>query len=244
MIIEIDWTHSLRIKELEKIKNLLAGKRILEIGSGDGFVASYLSGELNCKVIATDPKPRAPQYYKVEKIEQNADYRNYIEKYDPEVILSLHVLEHVNDLNALIQVLEKAESAIMIALVPSRFAYILTAILQPISYIRGFIYIFDGTYLTQARNSETTLSRMIVRRLQPLKCLIPDRHGRDNIFLAVKTWSKDYRRKQLLRYYKDVRIVSSDQVYSFHKLFREKVVRPRLVLKTRLPSSYFIICKK
>jgi uncharacterized UPF0146 family protein len=68
MIKTDNWIHYVRMKEISQILPYLDKEfKILEIGSGDGYIAKYLN-DIGYNVVATDLNPRIPSYYNIKKL--------------------------------------------------------------------------------------------------------------------------------------------------------------------------------
>ena len=95
----ISWLHFIRATELEcalGATSLPRGAKVLEFGSGDGFVARLLA-EKGFKVVAVDVDPREPQQYPVIRIGEHCL------PFGPDsfdLVFSSNTLEHVKDRGA------------------------------------------------------------------------------------------------------------------------------------------------
>jgi len=76
-------------------------KNIVEIGAGDGNFSKLISSKLNCKVFAFDPswskKSKSKNLYKIN------DYYTPKYKFNPDIVIFRHVLEHVSNVKKFIR---------------------------------------------------------------------------------------------------------------------------------------------
>ena len=147
--IAIRWIDHIRQLDLDVLEETfaLAGDlplRLLEIGGGNGFVASKLSG-LGFNVVSIDPDPRQPSFYHV----QQGDCAKLEFPDDSfDIIFSSNVLEHVEDIKTAFAEMKRVlrPEGIMIHTMPTPLNTVLTILTQPAGYAFGIGFVFGQAY--------------------------------------------------------------------------------------------------
>lgn len=114
-----DWLHFIRHQETVSCLELLPDGplKILEIGGGDGYIASLLSKN-GYVVISTDIAPRYPASCHVQKM--SADHLEF-SKHTFDVIFSSNVLEHIKELQPVFKELKRVakDDALFVFILPT-----------------------------------------------------------------------------------------------------------------------------
>jgi SAM-dependent methyltransferase len=145
-----DWLHFIRLEEvLEAMKFFPEGKnlKILEIGGGDGYIASIFSDKGH-DITSIDLNPRFPQSYPVQQVkDSNLDFAE--NTFD--VIFSSNVLEHVTDLKLLFDETKRVakEDALMIHVMPTPSWRFITSFWYFLSIFQLF---FKKIFLRKKKN--------------------------------------------------------------------------------------------
>lgn len=246
-----EWTHKLRDIEIELLaKPLNKNQKILEIGSGDGYIASVLKENMGLNVIASDLEPRYPQYTSVLKVDGKAtEFKS--KEYD--AIISLHVLEHIEDIEVALEEFKRLlkDDGVMYHVVPSVATIFFTSLMQPISYIR-LIWLYANGYFIQKfypfkNRNILRFFHSGVRALNPLNFIWGTGHGVHNRYKCFKYWKI----KNWIRLFENnglsVRGVDGSEIaYSMHKIFpfKFKKIRKFLAKKMKLGSANLFIVEK
>ncbi|MCK5566002.1 MAG: methyltransferase domain-containing protein [Planctomycetes bacterium] len=214
--IAIRWIDHIRQLDMDVLEGTfaLAGDlplKLLEIGGGNGFVASKLSG-LGFNVVSIDPDPRQPSFYHVRqgdcvKLEFPDD------SFD--IIFSSNVLEHVEDIKTAFAEMKRVlrPEGIMIHTMPTPLNTVLTFLTQPVRYIFGLGFVFGQAYRViknklRGHKNNNDLSdnlssdsdpkklnrqnmREVFKHLNPLRILIPWHHGASpSCFTELHDWKR------------------------------------------------------
>ncbi|QKF66485.1 SAM-dependent methyltransferase [Arcobacter venerupis] len=245
-----EWTHYVRDKEIELLAlRLNKNQKILEIGSGDGYIAYVLKEKYGLNVTASDIEPRYPQYTNVLKLDgQSTQLQN--SQYD--VIISVHVLEHIENINSALGEFKRLlkNDGYMYHLVPSTGIMFFTTLVQPLSYFRGiFLYLNGYFYLKYKPFKNKNILRFFknfILFINPYNLFWGTGHGinnRLNCFKNWKTtsWSKIFNKNNL----QIVNIEVSTIAYSVHKIFPFKFLSFRKWLASKgFSSANLFILKK
>jgi SAM-dependent methyltransferase len=235
--INVSWTHYLREQECEFLKALISGRRVLEIGSGDGH-AALLMKSYAAKVVATDIAPRHPMVSDVFQIKDMADYEELIELHQIDTIVSFHVVEHVKNLPAFLDQFQiNGKRLCHFHIVPTNRAVILNFVFQPAAYVRSLALLFNGYYLRYARDRNANFFKLIVKRLNPLRIFWPSRHGEYTAADALIFWRKIHWIKHIGE---EISYEHIALAYSFHKLFPFQFLPLRKIIGRCLSSSALI----
>jgi len=197
-----EWIHFLRHEESVIVQGLIiqhAKKnketiKILEIGSGDGYMASKLISS-GFNVTSIEPVPRQPVYVPlIQSFSDRLPFPN--NQFD--LVFSSNVLEHVEELPTSFREMRRvlAEDGIMIHSMPSVACSLLTTTTAPLIYPRNLYLLFTGYFFKKAdlkrpfqihrlkifNHSQTTikLTRIILitlTRLNPLSIFRTVGHG-------------------------------------------------------------------
>jgi 2-polyprenyl-3-methyl-5-hydroxy-6-metoxy-1,4-benzoquinol methylase len=186
------WTHYVRDIEIELMASSLnKNQKILEIGSGDGYISNLLNNKYGLNVVASDLEPRFPQYTDVLKVDgQSTQFQD--KEYD--VIISLHVLEHIEDIDAAMGEFKRLlkDDGIMYHLVPSNGIMFLTTLVQPFAYIRGiFLHLNGYFYLKYQPFKNKNILRFIksfIYCINPYNIFWGSGHGLYNRLGCFKNW--------------------------------------------------------
>lgn len=232
-----EWERFVRRHELEYIKlflknyslkNRIENPKILEIGSGNGYIASILQDE-GWIVIPTDPSPRIPMLTRVYPM--SVECLKYHDSFF-DIIFSTCVLEHIEDLVEALKEMKRMlkKDGIMIHVVPTSFSGIITFIVSPIAYLKTIPLV--------------VLRQKPLKRINPVFCLWG--HGTSKSIYHTffdwkwKKWKKIYKKNGLdIVYQRRV-----DLIYSMHKVFPFKFIKSRRFLGNFFGSSDVYILKK
>jgi ubiquinone/menaquinone biosynthesis C-methylase UbiE len=245
-----EWTHYTRNIEIDfLLEYLKPGQKILEIGSGDGYVAHYLSSKHQLNVTASDIEPRLPQYTDVLNTKDIKSFQNNY--YD--VIISIHVLEHVNDIDSLLKDNMKylKKDGVMLHIMPSTINMFVTSLVQPLAYIRSIYLILNGYHLSrftpfQKKNIFRFL-KFCFKTLNPYNIVWGSGHGIHNRwncfrYWNLKSWVSIFHRNKLVV----EKTFSSPFLYSMHKIFPfiGTSIRRKMARIGFSSSSLFILRKQ
>jgi ubiquinone/menaquinone biosynthesis C-methylase UbiE len=160
-----DWVHFLREQEVEIINKIINSCRdhmdkpvsVLEIGGGDGFMASQLK-EKGFNITCTEPDPRKPQFHSM--VRSNAYYLPF-ENQSYDFVYTSNVLEHIDDISAAFSEMERVlkNNGIMIHSMPTVACSLMTTLTSPFVYPRSIVLLLSG-YFFKNRN----LSRLFANR--------------------------------------------------------------------------------
>lgn len=148
-VLHPDWLRFLRGEDAEIFVSEIglradgeAPQRVLEIGSGDGYVASLLI-EAGCDVTCTDPAPRLPAYCRVEPVKAS---RLPFPDGSFDAVVSSNVMEHVEDLVESFAEMRRVlrPGGVMIHSMPTPTCSLLTSLSAPLAYLRGFLLVASG----------------------------------------------------------------------------------------------------
>jgi len=226
------WTHYIRDVEIELLaSNLTKDQKILEIGSGDGYVANVLKEKYGLNVIASDLEPRFPQYTNVLKIDAHStEFQD--KQYD--VIISLHVLEHIENVDMAMNEFKRLlkDDGKMYHLVPSKATMLFTSLMQPLSYVRAIYLYSNGYFLSKYQPFKNkNILRFIknfITTLNPINIFWGAGHGIYNRIDCFRYWSIENWRKVFER--NDLEVIDIKQSsisYSMHKIFPFKLIKLR-----------------
>ena len=217
-----DWVHYLREQELiylEQIFNIymrsknLDKLKILEIGSGDGYMASVLKKK-SWNIIASDPNPRKPMKTYVYRMKgDNILFPN--DYFD--IIFSSNVLEHIYNLPQVFLEMKRVlkNTGIMIHTIPTSFCAVMTYLINPIAYIRNILLI--------------PLKLMPISKLNPIYILYLWGHGTSkSVFHSFFNW----RKSRWIKIFNEngLKVINSIRVqllHSMHKVFPFKFMKLR-----------------
>ena len=141
----LDWLHLIRLHEFEKIKPFIpqgSNKKILEIGSGTGFMFGRLN-EIYKNVFGLEVE--GSSYRFKDKNIKLYDGKNIpFDNNSFDVIISSHVLEHVNDINYLLDETHRVlkNDGVSIHIIPSPTWRVLTSIFHYFALLQFSINIF------------------------------------------------------------------------------------------------------
>jgi ubiquinone/menaquinone biosynthesis C-methylase UbiE len=246
-----EWTHYVRDVEIEILAlNLNKNQKILEIGSGDGYIANLLKTKYGLDVVASDLEPRYPQYIEVLKVDgQSTEFQE--KQYD--AIISLHVLEHIEDIDMALGEFKRLlkDDGVMYHLVPSKATMLFTSMMQPFSYIRA-IYLYNNgyflsKYLPFKNKNILRFIKSFITTLNPINILWGAGHGVYNRKDCFKYWSVENWIKVFTKNSLDVLEVKQSNIsYSMHKIFPFRFIKFRkfIAKKRGASANLFIIRKK
>ena len=179
------WLHFIRYEETISCLELLPEPplKILEIGAGDGYIASIFSG-LGYNITSIDNQPRYPSSFPVKKM--NAEQIIFPENtYD--IIFSSNVLEHIKDLEPVFKELKRVakENALFIFVLPTPAWRIISTIWYFISFFKLLFSKLFNSFFNRSPNSlfadkntnEILVEIENVSLLQKIKRLIIQPHG-------------------------------------------------------------------
>lgn len=244
------WTHYARDVEIELLASKLnKNQKILEIGSGDGYIANLLQTKYGFNVIASDLEPRFPQYTDVLKVDgQSTEFQE--KEYD--AIISLHVLEHIEDIDMAMGEFKRLlkDDGTMYHLVPSKATMLFTSLMQPLSYCRAIYLYINGYFLSKYlpfknKNILRFIKSMMIT-LNPLNIFWGSGHGVHNRINCFKNWSiinwtKVFKNNKLTV----LEVTQSNIAYSMHKIFPFKFLKLRKIFaKMGGASANLFIVKK
>jgi SAM-dependent methyltransferase len=185
------WTYKLRKAELSLIQaKLEPGQRILEVGSGDGFLASELQSQ-GFNVTPSDPAPRSPAYTEVMAVD---DLEKHFAAGSFDHIISSHVLEHVTNLDATLKGYHRllSSNGLMTHTMPTPGIMALTMLLQPLAYLRSLKLLWQGIYFQNLKKpifrNKLRKLRIIIGKLNPLHIVISPGHGWAGPIQALRQW--------------------------------------------------------
>lgn len=245
-----DWTHYARDVEIDLLASiLLKNKRILEIGSGDGYVANVLKEKYELDITASDLEPRFPQYIDVKEVDVHS---TIFQDKEYDVIISIHVLEHIKEIDIAIQEFSRLlkDDGIMYHLIPSRATMLFNSIMQPFSYFRTIFLYFNGYFYSKFtpfknRNILNFLYSFI-KSLNPINLIWGPGHGVYNRMDCFKKWKVEEWKKVFEENNLEVIDIQSTKIaYSMHKIFPFKFLKLRKFLaKKGFGSANLFILKK
>lgn len=227
-----EWTHSMKNYEIELLtSNLNKNQKILEIGSGDGYLANILAEKYHLNITASDLEPRYPQYTKVFKADGQS---NKFQDKEYDVIISSHVLEHIEDIDMAMDEFKRLlkDDGKMYHIVPSRGTMLFTTLVQPLAYIRGIYLHLNGYYLSkyQPLKNKNILRfiKSFILSLNPTALFWGAGHGVYNRldcfkYWSIKNWTKVFNRNDL----KVEKVKYSNISNSMHKIFPFKFIEIR-----------------
>jgi len=136
--IRAKWTMWVKQRKFEPIRERLSsviprGAKLLDIGAGDGFFADLLA-KIGFDVTAIDIKPLQPGYFSVGK--GDCTHLGFQDsRFD--VIFSSQALHYVYGLSAAFSEMKRVlkSNGIIVVILPTHYAGILTQILQPLGYL-------------------------------------------------------------------------------------------------------------
>ncbi|GAB6074882.1 class I SAM-dependent methyltransferase [Nautilia lithotrophica] len=245
------WTHFLRKQEIELlVSKLKKNQKILEIGSGDGYVAYILKEKYGLDITASDLNPRFPQYTNVLKIDgQSTNLKD--KQYD--VIISIHVLEHIENIDNAMHEFKRLlkDDGKMYHLVPSTNTMLLTIFMQPFSYIRAIYLYINGYFFTKYqpfRNKNILrFIKNFILTLNPINLIWGAGHGVYNRFGCLYYWKREKWKETFERNNLVVEDIQSNEIlYSLHKIFPFKFLKVRKMIARIFggSSNLFILRKK
>jgi SAM-dependent methyltransferase len=233
---------------------LLAGKlrkewKILEIGSGDGYVAEKLIAKYGLNVVATDVEPRFPQYTEVLSV---SDAGKYFHESEFDAVISLHVLEHIEGVEKVLSDFRRIvkENGLMIHVVPSVFSMLFTSVTQPLSYIRAIYLFLNGYFLSKfypaRKKNILRFFRSMILTLNPVNIFWGPGHGVNNRVNCFKKWKISYWRRIFEKAgWRITEVESSELAYSMHKIFPFRLLPLRKGLaRNGFSSSNMFIVRK
>jgi len=201
-----EWLHFIRYQETIPVLKLLPdGSKILEIGGGDGYIASMFSKEGH-DITSIDLNPRFPSSFPVEKM--SADHLIYPEQ-SFDVIFSSNVLEHIKDLPPVIKEMQRVakEDALFVFVLPtpawrliSSFFFIFK--LFRIIFLKLFNYCFrkrSKTVVADNNVHDNPIELENVSFLKKIKRLILHPHGEYYSFLHEIYYFSSFRWKLLFK---------------------------------------------
>ena len=230
---DLDWLHLVRFIEFEKIQEVLpksSNKKVLEIGSGTGF----MFGKLN------------QMYENVSGLEVEGSSYNFnnknIKLYDGknipfkdnsfDIIVSSHVLEHVNEIDYLINEINRVmkKDAVAIHVIPSSTWRVLTSMFHYFALVRFFINFFTKKGRLSIQNKSN--KRILKDKLKFV--IFSPRHGeRGNVFSEVYFFSKFFWKKKFLsQNSKIISVISINFTYWGNDILRNFLP---IILRKKIP---------
>jgi ubiquinone/menaquinone biosynthesis C-methylase UbiE len=245
------WTHYARDAEIKLLaRHLNKNQKILEIGSGDGYIANLLKNKYGLNVIASDLESRYPQYTEVLKVDgQCTEFKD--NQYD--AIISLHVLEHIDDIDVAMKEFKRLlkDDGKMYHLVPSNSVMFLTTCAQPLAYIRNIYLHSNGFFLSKflplKNKNILRFIKSCIFHINPYNMFWGPGHGTNSRIGCFKNWT-------ILSWntifndnnWRILEVRRSNIVYSLHKIFPFKFLflRRWLASKGFASANLFILEKK
>lgn len=269
-----DWVHFLRGEEVAILRSRIesheaeSGRRarLLEVGSGDGYMGSLL---IKCgfEVVCTDPQPRDPRHCEI--IETTSDELPFADD-EFDVIFSSNVLEHIENLDAALaeQTRVLKPGGLMIHSVPGVWCSFFTTATFPIHYLRSLVWVASGRHPQQQRLRRPLHKQSFWRKVakkrpwlrKPIEALTPfarignpwgrcirtDGHGIATNPLQelqqwrAKVWKETFRRNRL-----PIReIVPHPVAYSMCKIFGLRFLWARRALaKAGCPGDLVFVIR-
>lgn len=246
-----EWTHYARDVEIDLLaQSLSKSQKILEIGSGDGYVANVLKEKYGLKIIASDLEPRFPQYSEVLKVDAQS---TYFQDNEYDAIISIHVLEHIQNVDLALNEFHRLlkPDGTMYHLVPSRATMLLTSIMQPLAYFRAIYLYCNGYFYSKfiplKNKNILRFFYSMVKTLNPLNLIWGSGHGVYNRMDCFKKWKIEEWKNVFKKNNLEVIDISSSEIaYSMHKIFPFKFLRIREYLAKHgfASANLFAIKKK
>lgn len=248
------WLHFVRYQETVSCLKLLPEPplKILEIGGGDGYIASIFS-EYGYDITSIDIQPRYPTSFPVQKM--NADYLIFPEN-TFDVIFSSNVLEHIKDLPLVINEMKKVakKDALFIFVLPTPAWRLITSVyyilrLFRIIFLKLLNYIFrkrPGAIITNNSFHDNPVEIKKVTFFEKIKQLILHPHGEYPSFLH-EIYYFSYFRWKLLFKKNCLNIVSYKKgplFYSGVSVFKFRLIKVRKFLAEYFFSSGHIYLLK
>lgn len=245
-----EWTHYSRDVEIDLLaSSLLKDQKILEIGSGDGYIANVLKEKYGLKVIASDLEPRYPQYTEVKVVDGHS---TLFQDKEYDVIISIHVLEHINDIDIAMKEFSRLlkDDGIMYHLVPSRATMLLNSIMQPLAYFRAIYLYCNGYFYSKfipfKNKNILRFFYNMAKTLSPLNLIWGPGHGIYSRINCIKKWKVEEWKKVFEENNLEVIDIQSTEIaYSMHKIFPFKFLKLRKFLaKNGFGSANLFVLKK
>ncbi len=192
-----EWVREIRgrdatffIEQLSARQNPNQSLRILEIGGGDGYIASLVH-DAGFEIKSTDPSPREPLVFPVEVMEAS---RLPYDDNSFDAVISSNVLEHIKNLHDSFAEMTRVlkPNGIMIHSMPTPACSFVSTLTAPIMLLRTWYYFLTGRLqppegkpqrlperlpLAQRINRHPRLARFCYRslyalwQLQPLRAI-------------------------------------------------------------------------
>ena len=238
---EQEWTHHLRINELEKVLEHIHSKKlkILEIGGGDGFIAKCFE-EKGYDITSIDPNPRFPQSFPV-KQEDGTKMSFSDQSFD--IVITFHVLQSVEQIQEFFSEISRIlkNDGMMIHVVPSSFWVMITSFWHTILLPRNLIQIINKKSGTQTKQIEKNAKKSNSRVMKFLKYVFLHPVGvkksafHELVYFRKKSWTKLFLDNNM----KIKNITNGPEIYSGHSLFKNKILNSRKkFVKGPITSSY------
>ena len=253
-----NWLHKVRDIEIKYAKQLLKNfvdldniknASILEIGSGDGYVIERLSIEypnFNFLGLEVEGSFYRNQSNKVKIYDgRNLSFLN--KKFD--LIFSLHVIEHIKDLNSHTNQVKDIlnPNGIWINIVPSDTWRLFTTLNYYPSLFFNFFSLFKRYKRFKSSNNKTSLKF----NKSPFYFLIPHKHGekgsvlKEYFYFKISHWSKTFRQICLNN---NMLLVQASKIpffYCSRDLFRNLFnVRVRYILSKIFGGSSIVLISR
>ena len=248
-----EWLHYKRSQETSSVLLLLEPPlKILEIGGGDGYIASIFSKE-GYDITTIDLDPRFPSVFPVEKM--SADHLIYPD-HTFDVIFSSNVLEHINELSPVFKEMRRVakKNAQFIFILPtpawrliSSFWYFFK-ILKIIS-LKIFLFKEPKTITTDNAVHENQVALEKVSLFDKIKRIILHPHGEYPSFIHEIYYFSPYRWRRLFinNGFKIISHKRGPLFYSGESIFKFKFIKIRKFLAQYCFSSghvYILRSKK
>ena len=242
---EEKWIKFIRNQELLSIKKILSqhnGKKILEIGGKDGYLAKILE-EWGYEVISIDINPSS-KYFSVKKMNAiNLEFNN--NSFD--IIFSSQVIAHIKEKNLLFKEINRVikNEGLIIHVVPSSWWSLITnfwhyILLSKTVYKKISIKSNVKEFTNKIENKQL-LQKNRIKNLLFYHPLGSEKSFIFEIFkFSKKYWSKFF----ILNKYTIISEINGPISYSGFSIFKNSGYKIRKVTAKQIPSSYIFVMKK
>lgn len=250
-----EWLHSIRYEETTEVMKFFPegeNLKVLDIGGGDGHIASIFS-EKGYEVTSIDLNPRFPQSFPVQKA--MGSKLSFPDKMF-DVIFSSNVLEHVTELETLLKETKRVakKDALMIHVMPTPAWRLITSFWYYLSIFKLFFEKIFGfkkgkemrNTMPSNENDETESSKSKATLGKKLKKILLHPHGEYPSFIhelyyfSKRRWLKVFKRNNL----ECLHVYNCPLLYSGIFVFKFRFMKiRRYVARTFFTAGYIYISK-
>ena len=241
-----EWLHHLRTNELEMmIKNIPSKEsKILEVGGGDGFIASSLA-DRGFNITSVDLNPRYPQSFPVW---QGDGTKMGFSDESFDAIITVHVLPNVGQIRELLGESSRVlkNDGVMIHVVPSSFWVMITSFWHIVLLPKNLFQIYSKKIDSRSESDGNT-PKKCSKVVKLLKYVFLHPVGvrksavHEFICFRKKSWSKIFLENKM----EIKNIASGPEIYTGHSTFKERILDSRKKFaKGPITSSYCYVLTK